>query len=162
MPVADKFEAKIDAFDRAQKVKAWSLITGLIAAVYAVGITYMASPIFVETPDLESAVIAIWAGGAIFGAASLIALGIIDNPSAGEWRTTQIGLWVGNLVVCANTLAFPLVLPLALIPVIGGFVVLSRRSTVVRILYLSLPFVALGVSLLNWFLGMPISIDIIR
>lgn len=161
MPFAQRLAVQIEAFNQAQSVKAWSLVTGLIAVFYAVGITSLAGPAFTQLPDFESVVAVLWAGGAIFGAGALTALGIIDNPSAWQWRIARIGLWAGNLIVCATTLAIPIVFPLALVPVIGGFVALSQRSAVAGKFYLALPFVAFGAVVLNWALGSPIIADFI-
>ena len=152
-----KFAAQVEAFNQAQKVKAWSFITGLVAAIYAIGITSLVSSRFSNAPDLETVIVVFWAAGAIFGAASLITFGIVNSPSKRQRRFGEIGLWAGNLVVSANTLVYPIVMPLALIPVIGGFVVLSQRSTVVGRVYLSLPFIAFGAVVLDWALGSPIA-----
>jgi hypothetical protein len=161
MTFADKLASQLDAYKQAQKVKAWSLATGLVASIYAIGIASMARPIFHRVPDLESVVVAFWAGGAIYGAVSLITIGVINDPSARQRRILEIGLWAGNLVVCGNTAVFPIVLPLALIPVIGGAIVLSRRSTIVGWMYVSLPVITIGLMALNWAVGSPIKFDLL-
>ncbi len=137
-------------------------MTGVIAGLYAAGVASLAGPALIKTPDLEWLFVILWAGGAIHGAVSLIAFGVIPEPSLRQRRFFEAGLWAGNLVVCANTLAFPLVLPLALIPAIGGCVVLSQRSTGLGKVYISLPFISLGLVILNSYLSTPFELDLIR
>ena len=160
MSFSDRLDAQLDEYRLRQKVRAWPLVTGLVAALYAAGIAWVAGQALFSAPFPEWLFIALWLGGAIYGAASLIAFGVIVDPSARQRRAFGIGLWAGNLVVCANTLVFPLILPLALIPVIGGFVVLSQRNAGLGKVYLGLPIASLGVTILGSYLSIPFGLDL--
>lgn len=156
MSFSDRFAAQVRAFNKSQSARAWSFVTGLIAAFYALGITVLASSAAFSTPYFDALIAILWAGGAIAGAASLIFLGLRSDPTARQLRIAVLGLWVGNLVACGNIFVLPIVFPLSLAPVLGGFIFLKQYSVLRGAVFLSLPFIVITVQIMNWALGFPL------
>jgi len=159
MSFPDQFAIQIKLLSQAQRIEAWCLVTGLVASVYA---ALLAGAIYFAVPELNWVIVTSWTGGAIFGASTLIVLGVIGKMSILQWRIAQVGLWVGVLVVSTISFVFPIVLPIALVPVIGGYFALGRRTPLIAVVYVSLPFFALIATVLNLAFGSPISVDIFR
>jgi len=156
MSFSRRLATQLEDLRNRQRVKAWSLVTGLVATIYAVGIAGLAAEANFSRPNFDDFLVVLWAVGAIYGAGSLLAIGAINELSPALLRITTVGLWLGNLVVLLTTLALPAVLPFALIPVLGGFIVLRNRKPGIGWLYLSLPFLALGLLWLNSLLDHPV------
>lgn len=145
MDFPDRLTAQTGEQLRRDRYRAWALVTGLIASLYALGIV----SIVVDADFSVEVLLALpWAAGAICGAASLLVIGAVARPSERHWRLLTGGLWIGNAVVSITTLVAPIVLPFAVLPVIGGFVVLRGRHARGAGLYIALPFIALAAGIL--------------
>jgi len=157
MSFTDRLNADLDVYARTQREKAWSLVTGIIAALYAVGIIAIVWKFVFQSLGLESVVALLWAGGAICGAVSLLMFGVLSNPTEKHSRLGRVGLWIGNITVSSTIVVFPIVFPLSFLPVIGGFVIQRRFGTPGAVAYLLLPIIALGGLAVNWSLSTPIN-----
>ena len=121
-----------------------------------IGIAVLAGSVVFAAPSFETILALLWAGGAIAGATSLLVLGAIREPPELVRKAAHVGLWVGNFVASGNILVFPIVFPLALVPVIGGSIVLWQESVFGGALYMSLPFMSLAVIVVAWLVGIPL------
>ena len=137
---------------REQRRRAWSLIVGLIAAVFALGLSGAMADIGLPN-SIDQWLYVVWVLGAWFGTCSLLAFGAVPEPSPPHSRYMLVGLWAGALAVAVGVAIAPLALILLLLPIGVGASIVRRLSGIgSAALYAALPFLALLVSVADqWY-----------
>ena len=128
---------------RAQRRRAWSLVAGLLAAIFALGLSAALADIGLPG-GVDQWLYLFWVIAAWFGTGSLLAFGVVSEPSARIFPYLQAGLWAGAVAVAVGVAMAPLALILLLLPLgVGASIVRRLSGGLYTVFYVALPFLAL-------------------
>jgi hypothetical protein len=146
MSVVDRIQQGLRALEEANAERAWAAVGGLIAIIGATCAVFLAVVLVMPGSLVEKSLSIVAAVGSIIGTASLFFFAWPANPDSSIRPYAYKGLWIGNLAAAGFVLWVPLLVILAAIPNLAGFMIVRRIPQGCAAFYISLPYVALAIS----------------
>jgi hypothetical protein len=146
MSVVDRIQQGLRALEEANAERAWAAVGGLIAIIGATCAVFLAVVLVMPGSLVEKSLSIVAAVGSIIGTASLFFFAWPANPDSSIRPYAYKGLWIGNLAAAGFVLWVPLLVILAAIPNLAGFMIVRRIPQGCAAFYISLPYVALAIT----------------
>ena len=129
---------------KAQQLPAWSLVIGLVAAMFSGTATSVIVARFGVPATAAQWMASAWVAAAWAGALALLLFGFVSAAHGVTARIGLIGLWLGNLANCGGIAGYPPAALLLVPPlIIGGLLVRRYMGPKYAVVYGLLPLITL-------------------